>query len=179
MGIPGSGDGDGFGVARFGSGREVIRGISVKVGDPQFTLIWNTENVDIDLHVIEPRGDEIYFGHKNGAQGGELDVDNTWGYGPENIYWLVDTDGPGSAKVKGPGPPGEYKWYVHYWAAHAWVVPTYWQVRVKHDGKVHVFDGWLNAPGARSETYSLKVHPSRTAPLAGEAAKERRQRGQP
>ena len=84
----GAGNGDGFGLARFGSGGELIRGVAVKVGDPQFTLIWDTKGVDIDLHVIEPRGDRIYFGHRNGKQGGELDVDNTWGYGPENIYWL-------------------------------------------------------------------------------------------
>ena len=85
----GAGSGEGFGLARFGSGGEVIRGVAVKVGDPQFTLIWDTKGVDIDLHVIEPGGDRIYFGHRNGKQGGELDVDNTWAYGPENIYWLL------------------------------------------------------------------------------------------
>ena len=100
----GAGNGEGFGLARFGDGGEVIRGVAVKVGDPQFTLIWDTKGVDIDLHVIEPGGDRIYFGDRNGDQGGELDVDNTWGYGPENIYWLVPSKG--RKKVKGPGPPG-------------------------------------------------------------------------
>ena len=111
---PGAGDGDGFGLARFGEGGELIRGVAVKVGDPQFTLIWNTDGVDLDLHVLEPGGKEIYWEEPKGKQGGELDVDNTKGFGPENIYWLVESEGPGSEKVKGPGPPGTYKWFVVY-----------------------------------------------------------------
>ena len=65
----GAGNGDGFGVARFGNGGELVRGVAVKVGDPQFTLIWDTKSVDIDLHVIEPKGDHLYFGHRNGGKG--------------------------------------------------------------------------------------------------------------
>ena len=161
-------------LARLGSGVDAsrINDVSVKVGDPQFTLIWNTEGVDIDLHVFEPRGDEIFFGHRNGKQGGELDVDNVWGYGPENIYWLVDRDGSGptkakhsaQTKAKDPGPPGTYKWYVVYYDCDVdedldFIPPTYWQVRVKHDGEVHVFDGWLYEPGESSAVFSVKVHP--------------------
>jgi hypothetical protein len=154
----GAGNGDGFGLARFGSGGEVIRGVAVKVGDPQFTLIWDAKGVDIDLHVIEPRGDRIYFGHRNGKQGGELDVDNTWGYGPENIYWLLPMRG--KKKVLGPGPVGEYKWSVHYYAAHRPDRPNvHWQVRIKHAGESKIVDGWLALPGEWSPAYALKVHP--------------------
>ena len=99
---PGAGDGDGFGLARFGQGGESVRGVAVKVGDPQFTLLWDTE-VDLDLHVIEPGGKEIYWEDPKGTFGGELDVDNTKGFGPENIYWLHVVEGTGE-KVKGPGP---------------------------------------------------------------------------
>ena len=66
---PGAGDGDGFGLARFGDGGELIRGVAVKVGDPQFTLIWNTDGVDLDLHVIEPGGKEIYWEEPKGQRG--------------------------------------------------------------------------------------------------------------
>ena len=83
----------------------------MKVGDPQFTLIWDTDDVDLDLHVLEPGGKEIFWEDPKGDKGGELDVDNTKGFGPENVYWLVESDGPDSEKVKGPGPPGVYKWY--------------------------------------------------------------------
>jgi neutral ceramidase len=41
---------DGFCVARFGQGVEEINGIQVKVGDPQFTLIWNSR-ADLDFHL--------------------------------------------------------------------------------------------------------------------------------
>ncbi len=161
---PGAGDGDGFGLARFGEGGELIRGVQVKVGDPQFTLLWNTDNVDLDLHVIEPGGKEIYWEDPQGNKGGELDVNNTKGFGPENIYWLVESDGPGSEKIKGPGPPGVYKWYVVYWGGFGGIArPTHWQVRVKHAGKVEVFHGKFKALNEHSKVYTLKVDPAGTA----------------
>ena len=165
---PGAGDGDGFGLARFGEGGEVIRGVTVKVGDPQFTLIWNTDGVDLDLHVIEPGGKEIYWEEPKGAKGGELDVDNTRGFGPENIYWLVDSEGPGSEKVKGPGPPGLYKWYVVYWGGFGGIAkPTHWQVRVKHAGRVTVHHGKFQALNERSKVFTLKVEPPPEKPAGG------------
>jgi hypothetical protein len=155
---PGAGDGDGFGLARFGEGGELIKGVQVKVGDPQFTLIWDTDDVDLDLHVIEPGGKEIFWEDPRGTMGGELDVDNTKGFGPENIYWLVESQGPGSEKVKGPGPPGVYKWYVVYWGGFGGISkPTHWQVRVKHAGKVTVHHGKFKALNERSKTYTLTV----------------------
>ena len=155
---PGAGDGSGFGLARFGEGGEVIKGVTVKVGDPQFTLIWNTDGVDLDLHVIEPGGKEIYWEEPKGKQGGELDVDNTKGFGPENVYWLVESDGPGSEKVKGPGPPGVYKWYVVYWGGFGGIAkPTHWQVRVKHAGEVNVYHGKFKSLNEHSKVHTLKV----------------------
>lgn len=160
---PGAGDGDGFGLARFGDGGESIRGISVKVGDPQFTLIWDTE-VDLDLHVIEPGGKEIYWEEPKGKAGGELDVDNTKGFGPENIYWLREDESTGQ-KVKGPGPPGEYKWFVVYWGGFGGVPkPTRWKVRIKHEGKLTVMTGRLRILNEHSRTYTLKVEPGAASP---------------
>jgi len=158
---PGAGDGDGFGLARFGEGGELVRGVAVKVGDPQFTLIWDKDGVDLDLHVVEPGGKEVYWEEPKGAQGGELDVDNTKGFGPENIYWLVESKGPGSEKIKGPGPAGTYRWFVVYYGGFGGVPkPTHWQVRVKHDGKVTVYHGKFRALNERSKIYTLKVDSS-------------------
>ena len=98
-----AGNGDGFGVAKFGHGGETINGVNVKVGDPQFTLIWDTR-ADIDIHVLEPGGSEIYWENRNGGQGGELDVDDIDGYGPENVNYQAKR-----------GPPGTYRWFVHYY----------------------------------------------------------------
>jgi hypothetical protein len=151
------GGGGGFGLARFGSGGENIQGVDVKVGDPQFTLIWETR-ADLDLHVLEPGAPEaarnsddfhIFWEHRNGRQGGELDVDDIDGYGPENVYW-----------VQGKGPPGEYKWYVHYYGGlGGFATTTRWKVRIKHNNQVNVIQGKLSAIGERSRTYTLTVGP--------------------
>ena len=134
-----------------------MRGVAVKVGDPQFTLIWDTD-ADLDLHVIEPGGKEIYWEEPKGNLGGELDVDNTKGFGPENIYWLVESEGPGSTKVRGPGPPGQYRWFVVYWGGFGGIPKvTKWQVRIKHAGRLTIVKGKFRALNERSRVYSLKV----------------------
>ncbi|MCD7935375.1 MAG: carboxypeptidase-like regulatory domain-containing protein [Tannerellaceae bacterium] len=48
---------------------------------------WNVGNTDIDLHVIEPSGEECYYNHRNTASGGQMTIDVTNGYGPE-MYLL-------------------------------------------------------------------------------------------
>jgi hypothetical protein len=156
---PGAGNGDGFGLARFGEGGENINGVAVKVGDPQFTLIWDSE-VDLDLHVIEPGGKEIYWESPKGKFGGELDVDNTKGFGPENVYWLREDQATGK-RVKGQGPPGMYRWFVVYWGGFGGVPKsTHWKVRVKHAGKVTVVTGKFKALNERSREYTLQVAPT-------------------
>jgi hypothetical protein len=145
----GGGSGDGFGVARFGTGTERVQGVEVKIGDPQFTLIWEGE-ADLDLHVLEPGGSHIFWPPDNqrGEQGGELDVDNREGPGPENIFWA------------GRGPNGVYKWYVEYYGPpplERYKGPARWRVRIKHAGKASEFRGVLNQVGDRSRTYSLTI----------------------
>ncbi len=154
-GNAGAGNGDGFGLARFGNGGEEVRGVKVKVGDPQFTLLWDSK-ADIDLHVVEPGGKEIYWNDPKGRHGGELDVDNVEGFGPENIYWLKQSED--GSKELGPGPPGEYRWFVLYYGGNGGIpVPTRWKVRVKHEGRIQIFEGKLTVPGARTKSYTLTV----------------------
>lgn len=55
------------------------------------SLSWNNYD-DLDIHCVDPNGEEIYFGHKNSRSGGVLDVDMNAGYGTsrtpvENIVW--------------------------------------------------------------------------------------------
>ncbi len=148
-----AGAGDGFGVVRFGHGGENINGVEVKVGDPQFTLIWDSR-ADLDLHVMEPGGSHLFWEHRDGEQGGELDVDDVDGFGPENIYW-------GGGIDRGNGPPGQYKWYVHYYGAIGGIsIPTRWKVRLKHDGKYSIFEGRFKSIGQQSRTYEFSVGPT-------------------
>jgi len=145
-----AGSGDGFGVARFGHGGERVNGVDIKVGNPQFTLIWDSK-ADLDLHVKEPGGSEIYWEERKGTDGGELDVDDVDGFGPENIYW-------GGGLDQGNGPPGEYKWYVHYYAGFdGRSGPTRWKVRLKIGGKATVFEGKLRGINDRSKIYSFTL----------------------
>ena len=122
----------GFGDSQFEGLTERVQGVSVKIGDPQFTLIWDTD-ADLDLHVIEPGGSHIYWEYRNGKRGGELDVDDVDGQGPENIFWK-----------KGAGPRGDYKWWVHYYGGFGGKLRrTKWQVRIKHDGVIDLIEGVL------------------------------------
>ena len=47
-------------------------------GTVQITLRWTGRN-DLDLHVIDPTGAEIFWDNKQSASGGLLDVDSNHG----------------------------------------------------------------------------------------------------
>jgi hypothetical protein len=49
-------------------------------------MTWNTDSTDIDLHVREPSGTEVFYSHPNSLAGGHLTRDVTTGYGPEMYY---------------------------------------------------------------------------------------------
>jgi len=54
---------------------------------------WNTNNTDVDLHVIEPTGEECYYNNRNTKIGGKLTIDVTDGYGPEMYVLRHAVDG--------------------------------------------------------------------------------------
>jgi len=68
----------------------------------QVTLNWNS-NADIDLHVIEPGGEEIFFNYPVSTAGGTLDRDNkcdNFELGkPENIFWTTPPNGTYTVNV--------------------------------------------------------------------------------
>lgn len=61
-------------------------------GELRTSLSWHNSD-DLDIHVIEPNGQRIYYGAKQGSTGGLLDIDMNAGYrrnavNPvENIIW--------------------------------------------------------------------------------------------
>jgi tetratricopeptide (TPR) repeat protein len=69
--------------------------------DLRVTISWNTDATDVDLWVIEPSGEKVFYSNKKSKNGGELSEDQTQGYGPERYQ---------VAKAL----PGEYKIIVHY-----------------------------------------------------------------
>jgi len=68
-------------------------------------LAWDTDKTDIDLHVVEPSGNEVNYSNKRSIIGGHLSRDFTQGYGPE-VYLLKDA------------PAGSYRVRAKYYATH-------------------------------------------------------------
>jgi hypothetical protein len=95
-------------------------------GSLQISLSWNTAT-DQDLYVDDPTGVVIYYSNDTSPSGGELDRDDTDGYGPENIYWLENA------------PDGTYKVSVNDYTGTA--TPNSFFVTVNAPGMTKTFTG--------------------------------------
>jgi hypothetical protein len=60
-------------------------------------LTWDSDNTDIDLHVTDPNGEEVFYGKPLSYQGGRVSPDNTVGYGPEE--YSLKAAKPGKYRV--------------------------------------------------------------------------------
>lgn len=85
---------------------ELAGTVSPAEADLVVMITWNTDHTDVDLHVIEPSGEECYYRHRKTRQGGEITQDVTQGYGPE-MYVLPR------------GARGKYEIIAHYYASDA------------------------------------------------------------
>lgn len=93
--------------------------------DITIRLDWHklSGNTDIDLHVVDPFGEEIYFAHMQSASGGWLDRDDVIGPGPEHVYWE-------------DAPAGTYTVKVHYFGSESQAVTSY-QVTINANGQTY------------------------------------------
>jgi tetratricopeptide (TPR) repeat protein len=80
-----------------------IRGTGAQ-NDIHVYLSWDTDRTDVDLWVITPHGEKVFYGHRRGKAGEALFDDVTTGYGPESFTAT-------SAQV------GEYRVLVNYFSA--------------------------------------------------------------
>jgi hypothetical protein len=109
----------------------------VGAGDVSVQLVWDSVE-DVDLHVIDPNGEEIYWDHRTSASGGTLDVDANHGctgdtHPVENVVWPAGT-----------APHGEYVvLVVHYRQCTSSETPIAYRVRVMHDGVTSEYPGTL------------------------------------
>jgi tetratricopeptide (TPR) repeat protein len=78
--------------------------------DVHVYLTWDTDRTDVDLWVTTPRGEKVFYGHKQGASDEALFDDVTNGYGPESF----------TAKH---AAEGEYVVQVNYFSGHRGAFP--------------------------------------------------------
>lgn len=65
--------------------------------DVAIVMHWTTDRSDVDLHVIEPSGEECFYSHNRTASGGAITQDITQGLGPE--MYTLETAPAGAYKV--------------------------------------------------------------------------------
>src|SRR5262249_47183297 len=106
-----------FGGSSGGESRQVLVGRLKKVGaasgEVQISLFWFNKK-DLDLHVVCPSGEKIYYSHRTSRCCGTLDKDmNACPYEQasatpvENVVW-----------PQGKAPRGVYKIYVNHFSRH-------------------------------------------------------------
>lgn len=118
--------------------------------DIRASLIWDNTN-DLDLHVIAPSGEHIYYGHKRSVCGGWLDVDmNVRGESTkpvENVQWL-----------KGTAPEGDYQVFVQNYRFHERdMAPTRFRVELEVNGEVRHFEGVISQKGETGASSDVPI----------------------
>ena len=71
----------------------------------RIVMSWDADETDIDLHVLEPNGEEAFYGNRRTAEGGFVSEDVTTGYGPEEY-------------LKKELESGKYQVLSNYFASH-------------------------------------------------------------
>jgi len=126
-------------------------GIRLGTGDVQFTLTWGS-TADLDLHVVDPDGDEIFYADRTSSSGGELDVDSNGGCGQvsstpvENVFW-----------PEGESPEGTYDVVVAYYAeCDGGTGPQEFELVARVDGEVvDEVSGILDGPDDQETVLEL------------------------
>ena len=125
-----------------GSGGGGGQGKVPGTGDISFRIHWTPAIHDIDLHVIDPNGHELFFQNKFCPCKGELDIDDTNHGGPENIFWPT-----------GKAPHGNYKFFVVYYNGYGAEKVT---IEVRKGGRIFkTYSVSLARQGDKRETFSL------------------------
>jgi hypothetical protein len=134
--------------------------VSAKGGDIQISLSWHNYN-DLDLHCIDPAGEEILFSNRRSSRtGGELDIDQNahlpYNMSPvENIYWPF-----------GGAPSGLYRIFVVYYAPHSETDATPFLVRTVVQGQTNYFRSTIIYTGIRERKLvcNLRYDPANPNP---------------
>jgi len=120
-----------------------------QTGDVSFRLTWNGPQ-DLDLHVIEPGGERIYYSNPTSATNGQLDVDSNAGCGSEspspteNIFW-----------PEGSAPRGTYEFWADLWSNCSGSDTPAYTLRVfEGDTVVQTYTGSISSSTEQSPHYT-------------------------
>ncbi|MFO0548682.1 MAG: hypothetical protein U0271_09855 [Polyangiaceae bacterium] len=119
--------------------------------DIRASLLWNSCH-DLDLHVVPPSGEEIFYAHKRSACGGWLDVDmNVRGETTkpvENVRW-----------AKGTAPAGRYRIYVrNYSYRDDSRGPIDFRMEVELGGRLEHFEGTISPHSETGPKSDVRVY---------------------
>jgi hypothetical protein len=112
----------------------VIRGTS----ELEITVWWDKPS-DVDLNVIEPSGEEVYWGNNMSATGGMLDQDS-------NIECVIDNKNNESIRWT-KAPSGTFAVRLDYYSSCG-VSQTKFVLAVNHNGTSELYQGTFTGPGS-------------------------------
>jgi hypothetical protein len=110
-------------------------------GEVQVNISWDSR-ADVDLYVVDPFGEEIYYAHRGSVSGGQLDIDSnaacgTDGPRAENIFWSF-----------GEVPPrGDFVVRANYWSSCGEPATNYVVTIRTKDGVAVTYTGAFTGPG--------------------------------
>jgi len=86
--------------------------------DLRVVLTWDADDSDMDLWVIDPNDEKVYYAHQLSYQGGRISRDFTAGYGPEEF-------------VLKKAKPGKYIVKAHFYGTRQQIVTPYTTLMLK------------------------------------------------
>ncbi len=121
-----------------------INMLRVGAGDVQVSVTWDAPT-DVDLHVVDPAQEEIYFANLTSASGGTLDLDSNAactidGINNENITWPVSG-----------APSGTYEVSLVYWSACSQPQTNYTVTVFVRGQAAQVFSGTMVTSNANTK----------------------------
>ena len=143
--------GDGTTTGAFA--RQLVRFLRVGTGDIQISVAWS-DTSDVDLHVVDPNGEEISYSHKNAASGGTLDLDGNAACGrntlPDGTSGFVSNENvvwPTGAAVA-----GTYKVVLDYWSPCGNASTDYVVTVQRRNSPPEIFTGTFVGSSAPSDS---------------------------
>lgn len=129
-----------------------VRFLRVGTGDIQISVAWD-DTSDVDLHVIDPSGEEISFSHRTSASGGKLDLDGNAACSRNNVgNTATFVSNENVVWPSGMAPTGDYRVILDYWSACG-NPSTDYVVTVQRTGaNPQIFTGTFVGTAAPSDT---------------------------